>query len=232
MASPTKRYVVPPRIAQESRRVRAARSARHPVKVQVTGSSPVRGAASALLELRSARHPLMVETAGSHFVMDVEHRPDVEKVQYTARMVNSFASRRAVRAEIARCDIVCANCHRIRTQQRRKAAPPLSASAPRSLTARALDYGSRCTLESCRGDQPRVAQRGRAPASEAGGRWFESSRADQPQVAQGSEHGPDTPGVGGSSPPLRTVVVVAQQAEHRAVAPGARVRAPPITPGG
>jgi hypothetical protein len=60
------RYVVPPRIAQEPRRVRAARSARHPVKVQVTGSNPVRGAASALLELRSARHPLKVETAGSN----------------------------------------------------------------------------------------------------------------------------------------------------------------------
>jgi hypothetical protein len=59
------------------------------------------------------------------FVMDFDHRPDVEKVQNIARMVNSFASRRAVRAEIAKCDIVCANCHRIRTQQRRKAVPPL-----------------------------------------------------------------------------------------------------------
>jgi hypothetical protein len=57
---------VPPRIAPESRRVRAARSARHPVKVQVTGSNPVRGAALALLELRSARHPLKVETTGSN----------------------------------------------------------------------------------------------------------------------------------------------------------------------
>lgn len=34
--------------------------------MQVTGSNPVRGAASAPLELRSARHPLKVETAGSN----------------------------------------------------------------------------------------------------------------------------------------------------------------------
>lgn len=48
--------------------------------------------------------------------MDFDHRPGTEK----KFSISGAASRRPedVRAEIAKCDIVCANCHRIRTAER------------------------------------------------------------------------------------------------------------------
>lgn len=50
-------------------------------------------------------------------VMDFDHRPGEVKLFG----INSAASRRArhlLEAEIAKCDLVCANCHRIRTRSR------------------------------------------------------------------------------------------------------------------
>lgn len=132
---------------------------------------------------------------------------------------------------------------------------PCGRSSPARTPARQAG-GSR--FESGRPHHPRVAQRTERQPTKLGRvhvrvvPWGPSARSSAGQSAgfrgrvslvrvqpcgpaagsSGSEHGPDTPGVGGSSPPLRTVVVVAQQAEHRAVAPGARVQAPPTTPGG
>lgn len=52
-------------------------------------------------------------------VMDFDHRPGVEK-----KFNISNAGGRAwetIEAEIAKCDLVCANCHRLRTIERRQA---------------------------------------------------------------------------------------------------------------
>lgn len=45
-----------------------------------------------------------------------------------------LVSLRVMEAEIAKCDVVCANCHRIRTQQRTKADLPLRHSPSPSVT--------------------------------------------------------------------------------------------------
>lgn len=51
--------------------------------------------------------------------MDFDHRPNEKKVGSIASIVASRNEPR-LRAEIAKCDLVCANCHRLRTKRRRE----------------------------------------------------------------------------------------------------------------
>lgn len=50
--------------------------------------------------------------------MDFDHRNPSTKVSVVTRMVGR-ASTDAILAEATKCDIVCANCHRVRTFERR-----------------------------------------------------------------------------------------------------------------
>lgn len=47
--------------------------------------------------------------------MEYDHRPDEVKVETIARMVVQQRAWAAIEKEIAKCDLVCANCHRFRT---------------------------------------------------------------------------------------------------------------------
>jgi hypothetical protein len=51
-----------------------------------------------------------------YYVMDFDHREGVTKEFSLHRIQN--ATKRAILREIAKCDVVCANCHRERTHQR------------------------------------------------------------------------------------------------------------------
>jgi hypothetical protein len=51
-----------------------------------------------------------------YYVMDFDHRPSETKCRELNKS-HLFGVRKAA-AEIAKCDVVCANCHRIRTWQR------------------------------------------------------------------------------------------------------------------
>ena len=51
------------------------------------------------------------------YVMDFDHREGVEKLGLVSHMV-SQCNRTAVYIEIEKCDVVCSNCHRIRTHER------------------------------------------------------------------------------------------------------------------
>jgi len=51
------------------------------------------------------------------YVMDLDHRDPSEKVAPVSQLIN--AGEAAIRAEAAKCDVVCANCHRIRTFERK-----------------------------------------------------------------------------------------------------------------
>ena len=53
-----------------------------------------------------------------HYVMEFDHRPGTIKIMSVSRMVGS-APWKQVLEEIAKCDIVCANCHNVRTYMRR-----------------------------------------------------------------------------------------------------------------
>ena len=56
--------------------------------------------------------------------MDLDHRPGEGKVINVSRMMTTGRfSEAALLAEIAKCDLVCANCHRIRTRKRKGKEP-------------------------------------------------------------------------------------------------------------
>ena len=51
-----------------------------------------------------------------HYVMDFDHRDRGTKLTNISRMVSFHSySKDKILAEIDKCDLVCANCHRIRT---------------------------------------------------------------------------------------------------------------------
>lgn len=49
--------------------------------------------------------------------MDFDHRPGTKKVTCVAYLVRG--ARERFLEEVAKCDVVCANCHRLRTKKRR-----------------------------------------------------------------------------------------------------------------
>lgn len=54
------------------------------------------------------------------FVMDFDHRSDSQKLMNVGDLVRVHAPRELVLEEVAKCDLVCANCHRVRTHGRRQ----------------------------------------------------------------------------------------------------------------
>ena len=52
------------------------------------------------------------------YVMDFDHKTDEIKEHEIARMINGGWSKEKINNEIKKCEIVCANCHRIRTHSR------------------------------------------------------------------------------------------------------------------
>jgi hypothetical protein len=53
--------------------------------------------------------------------LDFDHRDPQEKAFVVSRMLLRASSEKIL-GEVAKCDIVCANCHRMRTYRRREAA--------------------------------------------------------------------------------------------------------------
>ena len=53
-----------------------------------------------------------------YYVMDFDHVRG-EKKANIADILNRSCSRAALKAEIDKCDLVCSNCHRVRTHNRR-----------------------------------------------------------------------------------------------------------------
>jgi hypothetical protein len=53
--------------------------------------------------------------------MDFDHLPGIEKINNLSIMANSGFSLEALQKEIDKCELVCANCHRIRSRDRQAA---------------------------------------------------------------------------------------------------------------
>lgn len=68
--------------------------------------------------IRQAKSVPCMDCGGEfHYcVMDFDHREGVDKVCDIGRM-SSFTWKQ-IKAEIAKCDVVCSNCHRMRTFER------------------------------------------------------------------------------------------------------------------
>lgn len=54
-----------------------------------------------------------------HYVMDFDHLPGHEKVGSVAVMAHNRFGLATIKAEIAKCEVVCSNCHRSRTWNRK-----------------------------------------------------------------------------------------------------------------
>ena len=52
----------------------------------------------------------------NHIVLDFDHLRD--KKYNISRMIHDGFSWAAIKKEIAKCEVVCANCHRVRTHDR------------------------------------------------------------------------------------------------------------------
>lgn len=83
-----------------------------------------------------------------YYVMDFDHRPDEVK-EFGIATIHFFKSMERLTKEIAKCDVVCSNCHRERTQ-RRKLAASLKTSAEAGTSS--LTQGRAKTVPSV--DQP------------------------------------------------------------------------------
>lgn len=53
-----------------------------------------------------------------HYVLEFDHRPEFKKVDNVYRVLRKFGIDKAWQ-EIAKCDVVCSNCHKIRTHIRK-----------------------------------------------------------------------------------------------------------------
>ena len=77
---------------------------------------------SQLLMLERLKQRPCADCGGSFAgcAMDFDHRDPAQKLYTVSRMVGRAGTAR-IMAEVAKCDIVCANCHRDRTFRRRAA---------------------------------------------------------------------------------------------------------------
>jgi len=52
-----------------------------------------------------------------HYVLEFDHRPEFKKIDNVYRVYKKFGRDKAWQ-EVAKCDVVCSNCHKTRTWQR------------------------------------------------------------------------------------------------------------------
>lgn len=60
-------------------------------------------------------HPCIDCGEDNPIVLEFDHRDDVTKIINISSMVNNQSSINNIKKEIDKCDVRCANCHRIRT---------------------------------------------------------------------------------------------------------------------
>lgn len=53
--------------------------------------------------------------------LDLDHRPGEDKTLAVSQMIARLCPLAEIMAEVAKCDVVCARCHRLRTLRRQKA---------------------------------------------------------------------------------------------------------------
>lgn len=56
-----------------------------------------------------------------HYILEFDHRPEHKKIDNVYRVLRAYGEQAAWK-EIKKCDVVCANCHKLRTYQREQKA--------------------------------------------------------------------------------------------------------------
>lgn len=75
--------------------------------------------ATTLLRAYKARSCLDCGVQYPYYVMQLDHRDPNEKILHPGNVPAKGWSRERMLAEYDKCDVVCANCHAVRTHQRR-----------------------------------------------------------------------------------------------------------------
>ena len=52
-----------------------------------------------------------------HYVLEFDHMPGFHKIDVVYRVLRNYGEEMAWK-EVAKCEVVCSNCHKIRTYQR------------------------------------------------------------------------------------------------------------------
>jgi predicted transcriptional regulator len=52
-----------------------------------------------------------------HYVLEFDHRPEFKKISNVYRVFKKYGADKAWQ-EVAKCDVVCSNCHKVRTWER------------------------------------------------------------------------------------------------------------------
>jgi hypothetical protein len=52
-----------------------------------------------------------------HYVLEFDHRPGEYKIDNVTRVLKNYGEEMAWK-EVAKCDVVCSNCHKVRTYAR------------------------------------------------------------------------------------------------------------------
>lgn len=71
-----------------------------------------------VLEVKTGRACLDCQIILPHYVLDFDHRDGTVKMGNIADLVGKGVTDKVLLDEIAKCDVVCANCHRVRTYNR------------------------------------------------------------------------------------------------------------------
>ncbi len=70
--------------------------------------------------LRKAKERPCADCGGlfAYYVMDLDHREGCDKLVEVAQIKGLNWGKDRLLAEVEKCDVVCANCHRVRTHER------------------------------------------------------------------------------------------------------------------
>lgn len=71
-----------------------------------------------LRDLKDGKQCMDCLVAYPHYMLDFDHRDGATKVAEVSTLVKGFGTLKAIEEEVAKCDLVCANCHRSRTYWR------------------------------------------------------------------------------------------------------------------
>jgi len=52
-----------------------------------------------------------------HYVLEFDHKPGYKKIDVVYRVLKTYGREMAWK-EVAKCDVVCSNCHKVRTYAR------------------------------------------------------------------------------------------------------------------
>jgi hypothetical protein len=55
-----------------------------------------------------------------HYVLEFDHRPGTKKIGNVYHVLKKYGEKKGW-AEVAKCDVVCSNCHKIRSFERQEA---------------------------------------------------------------------------------------------------------------